>query len=194
MTWRRAALALEPRHSVFAGIAAAVLGFLSSPQETLAHWCVRVRDSSAYWHQAGIGCAPSLRRRSGSSQECPPVTCCADVVPYDISIELLLAAFSYVVRSFHPGDSGLVHRLLAQTAQWRRRASEHAAIAWHPRKQWLAAADAAHRVHVFDYAPPPGAAVQHAKPFAPQMRAVLQHERQRQVPQSQRWHRPTAPP
>jgi hypothetical protein len=65
-------------------------------------------------------------------------------------------------------------------SQQRDHAPAPAAIAWHPRKQWLAAADSANRVHVLDYAPPPGAAV-HTKPFAPQTRAVLQHEQQRQV-------------
>ena len=36
-------------------------------------------------------------------------------------------------------------------------------------------------MRVLDYAPPPGAAVQHAQPFEPETRVVLQHEQQRQV-------------
>jgi len=54
-------------------------------------------------------------------------------------------------------------------------------VAWHPRKQWLAAAEGADTVRLLDYAPPPGAAAPRAQPFAPETRVVLQHEQQRQV-------------
>ena len=72
-------------------------------------------------------------------------------------------------------------RLLARVSRDRRRgAAAPEAVAWHPRKQWLAAADPADAVRIVDYAPP-GAAVQHARPFAPDTLAVLQHKQQRQV-------------
>ena len=74
-------------------------------------------------------------------------------------------------------------RLLARMSPQRGRgaAGPAAAVAWHPRKQSLAASEGADAVRVLDYAVPPGAAAPRAQPFAPETRVVLQHEQQRQV-------------
>lgn len=53
-------------------------------------------------------------------------------------------------------------------------------LAWHPRRQWLAAADAEGRVLILDYEPA-GRALPGAEPAPPQTRALLRHELQRQV-------------
>ena len=70
-------------------------------------------------------------------------------------------------------------RLLARVVRDRQKgAAAPAAVAWHPRKQWLAAAEGPDAVRLLDYV---GVPVQHAQPFPPETRVVLQHEQQRQV-------------
>jgi len=53
-------------------------------------------------------------------------------------------------------------------------------VAWHPRRQWLAAADSEDRVHVLDYEPP-SRAVAGSEPAPPVSKALLQHVMQTQV-------------
>ena len=94
------------------------------------------------------------------------------------------AAYRFVLDRH--GHAANIHapacRLLARSSRGRASAARPAAaVAWHPRKQWLAAAEGLDAVRLLDYAPPPGAAAPRAQPFAPETRVALQHEQQRQV-------------